>query len=98
MLPDSVEKLNRFCAETELYPVNAHRFRAIVNRVEARGVKPEKLAKKVLRALSARRPKRLYKINRNPGLLLLDLLPQGLRLRIIRRILSEKNNGKGDRL
>lgn len=88
MLPASVAALERFCAETRLYPVNAERFKKIVDRVEARSVTPEKLAHKALRALKSKRPRLVYKLNRNPLLLMLSALPKRTQLWIIRRVLS----------
>jgi NAD(P)-dependent dehydrogenase (short-subunit alcohol dehydrogenase family) len=88
MLPDSTEKLARFCGETKLYSCNAARFRRIVERVEARSVPPEKIAEAVCRALRASRPKPVYTVNRSPLLLLFRLLPPRLRLWAIRTILS----------
>ncbi len=88
MLPASMEKLARFCAETKLYSCNAVRFRRIVERVEARSVPPEKIAEAVCRALRARRPKPVITVNPNPLLLLFRLLPQRLRLWAIKRVLS----------
>ncbi|MBO4584650.1 MAG: SDR family NAD(P)-dependent oxidoreductase [Clostridia bacterium] len=88
MLPASVDKLERFCAETRLYPVNAERFRKVVDRVEARNVPPEKLAKKITRALKARRPRLVYKINRNPLLLMLNALPKRMQLWVIRKAIG----------
>lgn len=95
MLPASVAALDRFCRETKLYPVNAERFKEIVGRVEAKKVPPEKLARVVRRALTAKRPKPVYALNRNPYLRLLNLLPRRLQLAIIRRILSRRA-GKSD--
>ena len=87
MLPASTRALDRFSEETKLYPVNAARFKAIVERVEAKKIPPEKIARLVCRALTKKRPKPIYAINRNPWLRLLDLLPRRLQLRIVRRIL-----------
>ena len=89
MLPASTAALDRFCASTELYPVNAARFKSIVDRVEAKKVAPEKLARVVLRALSKKRPKPVYCLNRNPLLRLLACLPKRAQLRIIRRVLKK---------
>ena len=88
MLPASTEKLDRFCRETRLYPHNAGRFKRIVSRVEARNVPPETIADTVRKALTARKPRLVYKVNRNPLLLLFSRLPQHLQLRIIRKILA----------
>ena len=89
MLPASTAALDRFSASTELYPVNAARFKSIVDRVEAKKVAPEKLARVVLRALSKKRPKPVYCLNRNPLLRLLGILPKRAQLRIIRRVLKK---------
>ena len=90
MLPVSTEKLEKFCAETQLYSCNAARFRRIVEKVEARSVPPERIAALIVKALGTPRPKPVYTVNRNPLLLLFRLLPQRARLRAIRMILSGK--------
>jgi uncharacterized protein involved in cysteine biosynthesis len=56
--------------------------------VEARQIPPEKLAKKVTRVLGKKKPSFAYAINRNPLLLLLNLLPKRLQLGIIRFVLK----------
>ena len=90
MLGESTRQLEAFCDHTALYRCNAERFAAIVDRVEARRVPPEKVAEKLLRILGARRPKFAYSINRNPLLILFDCLPVRWRFGIIRRILREQ--------
>lgn len=88
MLGDSTAALSAFCERTELYACNAARFRRIVDRVEAKSISPERLAKKVLSILGKKRPAFAYAINRNPLLRLLSLLPRRLQLFIIRAVLS----------
>ena len=88
MLPESEGKLDSFVSGTKLYPVNAGRFRRIVGKVEARNVAPEKVARVIAGALSARRPKLTYSVNRNPLLIVLNALPERLQLFIIRKILE----------
>ena len=90
MIGDSTDALSRFCERTEIYTPNADRFRRIVDRVEARRIPPERLAKRVLRILGKRNPAFSYSINRNPLLLLLNLLPKRLQLFAIRRLLRDK--------
>lgn len=87
MLGVSTEALDRFCEKTALYTCNADRFKRIVNRVEARCVPPEKIAQKTLGILQKRNPAFAYSINRNPLLLLLNLLPKRMQLWVIRMIL-----------
>ncbi|MBP5255268.1 MAG: SDR family NAD(P)-dependent oxidoreductase [Lachnospiraceae bacterium] len=88
MLPASTAALERFSAETKLYPDSAGRFRHIVDSVESRAVPPGKVAEAALEALTAPRPKLVYNLNRNPLLRLLDALPQRLQLLVIRKILK----------
>lgn len=87
MLGVSTTALDRFCDETKLYSCNAKRFKKIVDMVEARCVKPEKISKKVLRILKKRKPAFAYSINRNPLLLLMSILPKRLQLFVIKLIL-----------
>ena len=70
LLGVSTSRLDEFCANTQIYQCNAARFRDIVNRVEARSIAPEKIALRVLQALTARHPRYVCSINRNPLLLL----------------------------
>jgi hypothetical protein len=84
----SVQRMNAFHENTKLYACNAARFRKIVERVEARKVTPEAVARVVLRALQARRPRYVYNINRSPLLLLLNALPDRLQTAIIRMVLK----------
>lgn len=87
MLGVSTTALDRFCENTKLYSCNAKRFKGIVESVEARCVPPTKIAQKCARILANRNPKFAYSINRNPLLLMLNILPKRLRLWIIKQIL-----------
>lgn len=88
MLGDSTSALDRFCDKTALYTCNAARFKSIVERVEARCVPPERIAERMARILNKRKPAFAYAINRNPLLLLLNLLPKRLQLWAIRMVLK----------
>lgn len=88
MLGASTDALDRFCEKTKLYDCNAKRFKKIVNSVEARSVKPEKIAKKANKILKKKNPKFAFSINRNPLLLLLNILPKRTQLWAIRQILK----------
>ena len=90
MLSESTRQLDAFCEKTRLYSCNAERFRRIVDSVEARRVQPWKIAKKVSGILNAKRPRFASSVNRNPLLILFDLLPHDLRFFIIRKVLKEK--------
>lgn len=88
MLGVSTSALDRFCENTQLYSCNADRFKRIVDSVEARKVAPEKVGRLAGKILEAKRPKQVYKINRNPLLLLLNVLPKRLATYIIKLILK----------
>ena len=88
MIGVSTTALDNFCKKTKLYSCNAKRFKSIVDRVEARKIAPEKIAKKVQKIIEKKRPKFAYKINRNPLLLLLSLMPQKFQFWVIKKILK----------
>ncbi len=88
MINASLNRLDAFCDKTSLYNCNAKRFKKIVNKVEARKISPLKIAKKTVKIINKKNPKFIYKINRNPLLLLLNVLPQRLQTFIIRKILK----------
>ena len=83
----STNKLEAFCRATRLYTCNAVRFRAIVDKVEAKSIPPQKIGELALRILRSKRPRYVYNINRNPLLRLLNLLPHSWQTSIIRWIL-----------
>ena len=80
--------LERFGKNTVLYKESAHKFQGIVDSVESRKITPDKIADKVLSALEDKVPKYVYKINRNPLLLLLNMLPQRLQVFAISLVLK----------
>ena len=88
LLSVSTRRLDAFISGTQYYSCNAKRFKSIVDRVETKKIPPEKIADLAVKALSANNPKYIYKINRNPLLLLMQLLPPRLRTRIIKKILT----------
>ena len=88
MLAQSTRQLDAFCRETALYECNARRFRQIVDRVEARRVPPERVAEKVFSIVRKRKPLFAYSLNRNPLLILFDLLPKRARFFVIRKVLK----------
>ena len=87
MLGVSTDHLDRFCSDTRLYSCNAERFKKIVNRVEARCIPPEKIAERAVKILEKKKPAFAYSINRNPLLILLNILPKRIQLWAIRLVL-----------
>lgn len=96
MLNASTDALDRFCKKTSYYTCNADRFKQIVDRVEARSIKPSGIAKKVMRILSKRSPRFAYSINRNPLLLMLNILPESWQFWVIKQVLKNKKEGKNN--
>ena len=88
MLGASTTALDRFCDKTELYSCNAERFKRIVDKVEARHIEPQRIADKAFGIITKRSPAFAYSINRNPLLLLLNILPKRLQLWAIRLVLK----------
>ena len=80
--------LDRFIDNTKLYLTNAKRFRTIVDSVESRHIPAEKIAELALEALESKHPKYVYNINRNPLLLLLNMLPARLQVLAIGLVLK----------
>ena len=88
MLGVSTMALDSFCENTKLYSCNARRFKRIVDRVEARKIPAQKIAKKVAKILSRKHPKFAYNLNRNPLLILLNAMPKRFQFWVIRKILK----------
>lgn len=88
MLGVSTTALDNFCQNTQLYSCNAKRFKNIVEKVEARKIPPEKIAALALKILQAKKPNPVYQINRNPLLILLNILPLKFQNFIIKQILK----------
>ncbi len=88
MLGASTSALDKFCDGTKLYTCNAARFKTIVESVEARSIAPEKIAEKAAKILGKKRTRFAYSINRNPLLLMLNMLPKRTQLRVIKQVLK----------
>lgn len=88
LLGDSTTALDKFCESTTLYNCNAKNFRNVVNKVEAKHVSSQKIAKLALKILSKKNPKPIWNINRNFLLRLLNFLPKRMQSFIIRKILK----------
>lgn len=94
LLNQSMSELDQFCANTKLYQENSKKFKKIVDRIEAKSVSPDQLARVVLKAVKAKRPRYVYSINRNGLLKLFHILPDHMQVWLIGRLLrKEKRNG-----
>lgn len=88
LLSASTRALESFCENTKLYQCNAKRFKGIVDSVEAKNIPPQSIAKIAYKAMTARKPKYIYNINRNPLLRLLNILPDRMQVAIIKTIIK----------
>ena len=86
----STTKLDQFTSNTTHYQYNAQKFKQIVDSVESKKVSPNKIANVIYKAMTKKRPKYVYKVNRNKGLLILNMLPKSWQHRIIKKILEKK--------
>ena len=90
LLDVSTTRIDNFSKNTEHYKYNAVKFQKITNKVEARKIDPNKIGKLVNRILKKKKPKFVYKINRNPLLLLMHCLPKRVQTWAIKKILLSK--------
>ncbi len=90
LLDVSVKRLNDFTENSRLYKTQSERFKRIVNRVEARKVSPERIAGTAFKAAVSPHPAYVYKLNRNPFLLILNALPDRMQNAVIKAILKPK--------
>lgn len=72
------DKLLRFA---EVAPTQIHRI-----------IKPEKVAKVIIKALVQKKPRRYYHINNNPKLMIAAVLPHRLRDTLMKRVLEEADS------
>ncbi len=86
----STTRIDEFEKSTKLYKYNAERFNQIINKVESRKIPPQKIANLAYKISNKKKPKYVYKINRNPLLLILNALPQRFQNLIIKKILISK--------
>ena len=90
LLNVSTTKLDKFCESTTNYSYNATRFKNIVDKVEAKKISPSKIAKLIAKVFKKKNPKYIYKINRNPLLRLLNIMPKRFQNWVIKKILISK--------
>ncbi len=89
LLDVSTAQLNKFKENTTHYKESSKKFDDIVNKVEAKKISPNKLAKFIYKIIIKKKPKYVYSINRNPLLRLLNILPQRMQNWVIKRFLTK---------
>lgn len=90
LLDISLLKLKDFKENTVLYKENANKFDEIVNKVESKKIPPVKIGKLIAKIIRKKKAKFVYKINRNPLLKVLNILPDRFQNWVIKKILTKK--------
>ncbi len=81
---------NKLAESTDLYRSESKHFASLVKKFTGTPMKPEKFAKTVYRAATVKKPRLAYSKNRNPGLIILSLLPKRMQCAIIKMLLKRK--------
>ena len=89
---NSNSKIKKFKEQTELYKKSAQKFDDVVNSVESRKVSPDKIGKLIYKIIEKEKPKYVYKINRNPLLLMMHCLPKRTQNKAIKNLLTKEKN------
>ena len=82
-------QIERFVNENTNYKEISKKFKQIVDSVEARKIPPERIAQLVKKVIKKKNPKYIYKINRNPLLMMMNILPKRWQNKIIKRVLTK---------
>ena len=85
---NSLTDTEKLSHETKLYKKQATKFLKITKKFMGKVIKPENVAKLIYKAYNKKNPKLIYRINPNPYLTLLNLLPKRLQCWIIKMILK----------
>ena len=86
----SLSATEELAESTVLYKSQAKHFSSLVRKFTGTPMKPAKLAKLICRVTLKRRPRLAYSKNRNPGLVMLSLLPKRAQCAIIKLLLKRK--------
>jgi short-subunit dehydrogenase len=89
LLNESTSSIDKFIDKTQLYKDTSTRFKKIVDSVENKNIEADRIAKLVYKALTIKKPKFVYNINRNFLLKLLNILPDKFQVYIIGTLLCK---------
>lgn len=85
-------KTKELSEKTTLYKAQSVRFYGLVKMFMGSPKPPQKIAKCYYKAVTKKRPRLIYKKNRNPLLILMSLLPKRLQCFIVKTMLNKKKN------
>lgn len=84
----SVKAIKDLADTTVLYKKQAKNFSALAAKFMGKPMPPEKLVAVIHKAVTAKHPRLIYKKHRNPGLVLLNLLPKRWQCAVIKLLLK----------
>lgn len=84
----SLVKTEELAENTVLYKEQSAKFYALVKKFMGKACKPEKIAKVYYKAVTAKRPKIIYKKHPNILLAMLNVLPKSWQCAIVKRLLK----------
>ena len=79
--------IEQFSNNTVMYQHIAERYKKVIGSIESKTIKTNKIANLVYKIANKNKPKYVYKINRNPLLLLMNILPKRFQNWVIKKIL-----------
>ena len=88
MIDVSNQQMYKLCESSTHYQNNTKKFYKIMNSVSSKSIAPEKLAKLIERAVTAKRVKNVYTINNSRLLKAFSLLPEKMRNLLLKKILK----------
>ena len=83
----SNQAIERFSNSTTMYQHIAERYKKVIGGIESKTIKTNKIANLVYKIENMKKPKYVYKINRNKLLLLMNILPKRFQNWVIKKIL-----------
>ncbi|MBR2965550.1 MAG: SDR family NAD(P)-dependent oxidoreductase [Clostridia bacterium] len=86
----SLDATERLAENTRLYERQAKHFLSITKRFMGIPMKPEVLARVIVKAALTKRPRLVYSKHRSAGLLLLNILPKRMQCAVIKMLLGRK--------
>lgn len=85
---NSINDTEKLAKSTKLYSKQAKNFSNIAKKFMGKPMEPSKIAKLIYKVSIKKRPKLIYSIHHNIGLVLLNILPKRLQCFIIKMILN----------
>lgn len=86
----SIPSMHAMTQRSRYFGGQGAQFEALMRKFTGKLQNPEKLAKKIYRAVSRRHPRNVYTVHSNFGLRLLSLLPKGLQVKVVRLLVGKK--------